>query len=81
MTCDVCAAELPADQHVNVNGVNCHAVDCFAKALRRLQFQVAEIIVALDSSMAPGTAYKAGQSYVATIVASRRKVKKKAATA
>ena len=77
MICDVCAGELPADQHVAVNGVNCHAVDCFAKALRRLQFQVAELVIAIDDSMKPATAYKAGQTFVATIVASRRKVKKK----
>jgi len=77
VTCDVCAGELAPDQHVAVNGVNCHAVDCFAKALRKLQFQVAAIEVALDDSMKPGTAYRAGQSFVATVVASRRKVKKK----
>jgi hypothetical protein len=76
MTCDVCTGELPADQHVAVNNINCHADGCFAQALRRMQFQVAEIIVALDSSMKPATAYKAGQSYVATIVAARRRTKK-----
>jgi hypothetical protein len=77
MNCAICAGELPADQHANVNGIDCHAVVCFAKALRLLQFEVAEIVVALDSSLKPETAYKAGETYVATIVASRRRVKKK----
>jgi hypothetical protein len=77
VTCDVCTGELPADQHVAVNGINCHAIDCFAKALRKMQFEVAAIEVQLDTTMKPGTAYRAGQSSVATVGASRRKVKRK----
>ncbi len=80
MICDICAGELPADQHVAVNGINCHAVDCFGQALERLQFNAAELVIALDDSMKPGVAFKAGQTHVAaTMVLGHRRAKSRAA--
>jgi len=77
VTCDACGGDIPDGQAVGLNGRNFHVERCFAEGLRRYTFKPAELAIELAPTMPPMVAYKAGQTYVATIVAARRKAKAK----
>jgi hypothetical protein len=74
--CEVCSSEIWPQLQVTLNGRHVHAA-CFSKALREFEFKPANLIIFLAPTMDPMLAYRLGQSYVATIVRSRSRVKKR----
>ena len=77
MICAECNTEIPPQKAVVLNGRPLHVDPCFGAGLRALTFKPSDLAVQLADNMAPMDAYRAGQRTVATIVASRRKAKKK----
>lgn len=75
--CAECGRTVPAGHGVGLNGRYVCVEPCFAKALRETTFTPAELAVKLDPSMPPEVVYRAGKTTVATIVAARRKAKKR----
>lgn len=73
--CTNCGLVVPSDQVVRLNGDVLHPEACFASALRRLAHTAVEPLVKLNRTMQPMVAYKAGKTFIATIVAERRKAK------
>lgn len=74
--CAVCGRPIPEGRAVGLND-RIVGADCFAEALRTFTFTPAEIVIELEPSMAPELAYSLGKTHVATIVAARRKAKKR----
>lgn len=77
MTCARCGGSIPPDLVVTVNGRNVHPLVCFAEELRSLKHAIADVAIELAAAMEPMQAYRLGQTYVAVIVAERRKAKKR----
>jgi hypothetical protein len=74
--CDGCGGEISEHGWVRLNGKTYHVINCFSSGLRRLEFVKQALEVSLSPTMPPMIAYKAGETTVAAIVASRRRAKR-----
>lgn len=77
MNCAHCGKPIEPSQRVELNGFVYHVQDCFAAGLRSKTFKLEDLSVIFDDSVPPLDAYRAGKQTVATIVAARRRTKKR----
>jgi hypothetical protein len=71
--CGNCGLPVETEKAVRLDGQLLHVETCFAAGLRAVAHTVAELDVMLAPTMEPMVAYRAGKTFVATIVAERRK--------
>jgi hypothetical protein len=79
VSCAHCGKPIEPNERVVLNGAPYHVKDCFAAGLRSKTFKLEELAVLFDESVPPMEAYRAGKQTVATIVAARRRTKKRGA--